>query len=230
MKTKSMLTRVLMIVASTIMFAAVGGGNAYAGLLEDIGSLPGIVPPSFPNFENAVKVQVVPTGQQGYRIKVRKKGGNNNYFNPSLSESLKITGGSYKLDAYFDNFGNFREGDVTIKGKVKTDVGWAKGILMTATLGPNWFSDTAFAYTSNLLGFNTYDIVCDSAINDSLGGGGCTEAESIMIALQDGGFDPTKKGYKSDGLAVTSVPVPAAVWLFGSGLIGLVGMARRRRR
>ena len=28
---------------------------------------------------------------------------------------------------------------------------------------------------------------------------------------------------------VTPVPVPAAVWMFGSGLIGLVGIARRRR-
>lgn len=27
----------------------------------------------------------------------------------------------------------------------------------------------------------------------------------------------------------TAVPVPAAVWLFGSGLIGLVGMARRKK-
>jgi hypothetical protein len=27
---------------------------------------------------------------------------------------------------------------------------------------------------------------------------------------------------------ITAVPVPAAVWLFGSGLIGLVGVARRR--
>lgn len=28
---------------------------------------------------------------------------------------------------------------------------------------------------------------------------------------------------------VTSVPVPAAAWLFGSGLVGLVGVARRKR-
>ena len=31
----------------------------------------------------------------------------------------------------------------------------------------------------------------------------------------------------ADGFAV--VPVPAAVWLFGTGLIGLVGLARRKR-
>ena len=28
---------------------------------------------------------------------------------------------------------------------------------------------------------------------------------------------------------VAAVPVPAAVWLFGSGLLGLVGVARRRQ-
>ncbi len=30
------------------------------------------------------------------------------------------------------------------------------------------------------------------------------------------------------GAAVATVPVPAAVWLFGSGLMGLIGIARRR--
>lgn len=30
-------------------------------------------------------------------------------------------------------------------------------------------------------------------------------------------------------LSVSAVPVPAAVWLFGSGLLGLIGIARRRR-
>lgn len=44
-------------------------------------------------------------------------------------------------------------------------------------------------------------------------------------------------GYKPGGMYalavrpgdVSTVPVPAAVWLFGSGLIGLLGLARRKR-
>ena len=33
-----------------------------------------------------------------------------------------------------------------------------------------------------------------------------------------------------DGTVASVVPVPAAVWLFGSGLLGLVGVARRKSR
>lgn len=33
----------------------------------------------------------------------------------------------------------------------------------------------------------------------------------------------------SFGQATSVVPVPAAVWLFGSGLIGLIGIARRKK-
>jgi hypothetical protein len=29
--------------------------------------------------------------------------------------------------------------------------------------------------------------------------------------------------------SVSTVPVPAAAWLFGSGLLGLVGVARRKK-
>ena len=35
--------------------------------------------------------------------------------------------------------------------------------------------------------------------------------------------------YGMYGIEISQVPVPAAVWLFGSGLIGLVGMMRRRK-
>ena len=35
--------------------------------------------------------------------------------------------------------------------------------------------------------------------------------------------------HQFDNIVVSAVPVPAAVWLFGSGLLGLVGMARRKK-
>jgi len=34
----------------------------------------------------------------------------------------------------------------------------------------------------------------------------------------------------SMGMSINTIPVPAALWLFGSGLIGLAGIARRRDR
>jgi len=46
--------------------------------------------------------------------------------------------------------------------------------------------------------------------------------------LKNDGFSPAFAWAVVDG-DVSAVPVPAAVWLFGSGLIGLLGLARRNR-
>jgi len=32
-----------------------------------------------------------------------------------------------------------------------------------------------------------------------------------------------------DGVSISIIPIPAAIWLFGSGLIGLIGIARRKK-
>ena len=76
--------------------------------------------------------------------------------------------------------------------------------------GPNLFSDTTvlahdltvadFGYTRVIFGFNS--LASDSVIDN---------ASVINFG------------------SVSAVPVPAAVWLFGSGLLGLVGVARRKR-
>jgi len=46
------------------------------------------------------------------------------------------------------------------------------------------------------------------------------------IGMIDGPFP----GFSANFDFVAPIPVPAAVWLFGSGLVGLVGVARRRRK
>jgi hypothetical protein len=47
-----------------------------------------------------------------------------------------------------------------------------------------------------------------------------------MWAATGGVFIPTYTGATVN--STSAVPVPAALWLFGSGLIGLAGVARRR--
>ncbi len=45
-----------------------------------------------------------------------------------------------------------------------------------------------------------------------------------------GDRDCVTSAYFAGSMPASPVPVPAAVWLFGSGLLGLIGVARRNRR
>ena len=59
-----------------------------------------------------------------------------------------------------------------------------------------------------------------------------TGADGVRIEVLTGAFGGAGGGApRLDGvsLEIQAIPVPAAVWLFGSGLIGLVGLARRRK-
>jgi hypothetical protein len=61
-------------------------------------------------------------------------------------------------------------------------------------------------------------------------GGGVT----LQFTVICGGAPTCTSDYSWDNVSITAdiaaVPVPAAVWLFGSGLVGLVGVARRRKK
>ena len=66
-----------------------------------------------------------------------------------------------------------------------------------------------------------------TATGNAAGDTGAVSVVYTTITAASGdfpGFHPAFNG------SLTKVPVPAAVWLFGSGLVGLVGVARRRRK
>jgi hypothetical protein len=92
---------------------------------------------------------------------------------------------------------------------------------------------------------NTFYPIC----TDSLGGGLCdvyqqadpTASTDYSHTLRWGGITVTNQYGTPVAFTVNStsgfnyaqaavVPVPAAVWLFGSGLLGLIGVARRKAR
>ncbi len=174
-------------------------------------ALPGIRLAGWPNFENDVKVSWKRHSRASYSLHA-SSAGNNILFNSSPTEGQPVQGGSYQLKATFNSIGELLEGSVKITG-VLHDME-AAGVLMTANL-------SGFAFTDGLIGFNTSDIICPDFDF-------CTMNESVYLLLDNGGFNTSLKQYNSNALAVTTVPVPASLWLLGSGLLGMVSVARRR--
>ncbi|MGD8852167.1 MAG: hypothetical protein PVI28_07130 [Gammaproteobacteria bacterium] len=75
-------------------------------------------------------------------------------------------------------------------------------------------------------GFTENDFDLES---DPLGPGGMTSTAALFFT--QGPCDPEiTDSCVEDSAFGSVVPVPAAVWLFGSGLLGLLGLSRRRSR
>ena len=69
------------------------------------------------------------------------------------------------------------------------------------------------------------------SVNSSADVDGDGIPSTAMTSGPFAGFSPEFVGTATctAGCAPAAVPVPAAVWLFGSGLVGLAGVARRRK-
>jgi len=88
---------------------------------------------------------------------------------------------------------------------------------------------------------NTFTYAPGNSSSDALysiyEGGYATRMTSVVIAdtytaiydVEELGFNDYPYGQGHLLVRTSVVPVPSAVWLFGSGLIGLVGLARRKK-
>lgn len=78
------------------------------------------------------------------------------------------------------------------------------------------------------LGF--VDILAEADADSIFGPASANDSQfgSFAFTLLDGEFNNIAGVVDSLGSASSVVPVPASIWLFGSGLLGLVGIARRK--
>ncbi len=186
-------------------------------------SLPGLVAGSFPYFFQSVHVTLKNKENGDFRLKAKYGGGPSRestlLFSPSIDDTYTISNTIFRFNAKYKN-GDLT-GSIRIMGQIPDLNINSRQTLMTADLTGVWNS------TGQLIGFNTMNIQCNAAINAVAQ---CTTNEVIYLSQLKDSLDlgGSKGKYKTTGLAVTSVPVPAAAWLFGSGLIGLLGVARRK--
>ena len=192
-------------------------------------SLPGLVAGSFPYFTQSVNVTLSNKPPKNgdfslgdFSLKASYAGGASGVSEFRVSNSIDDI---YYIDNTFLQFkAKSKKGDVTGSIKIMGKIGDNphQQTLMTADLTGMWNSSS----DGKLIGFNTMNIQCGAAITAIVP---CTSAEVIYLSLNDALNFAEKGKSETTGLAVTSVPAPATAWLFGSGLIGLAGMARRRR-
>jgi len=88
-----------------------------------------------------------------------------------------------------------------------------------------YYSDntsTAFAVITQATGWEFFDVTGNLLFGKALNGFG-------VYGYESGGFT-SERTYLDDVVLSTSpVPIPAAIWLFGTALIGLLGFGKRRK-
>jgi hypothetical protein len=125
--------------------------------------------------------------------------------------------------------------DGTVFGATKTSTGFLLplGASPVATKSTNAIGCEALTLATSV---NAYTIVrnnaniglCDTSTTDAVGG---SPMSSAAFSNHNANFDISEIHFASYTPTPTAViPVPAAVWLFGSGLLGLVGIARRKKK
>ncbi len=140
------------------------------------------------------------------------------------------------------------EGSATTTDVVLQGTSWTEG---DAALGWGDISQTStpsssFSQSSNIDGWisvDVTDLLAYMLTNSTDFGFALTQEAYDVVRTEIGNFAATSSFCDSESssascaagsfspyldITPSAVPVPAAVWLFGSGLIGLVGIARRR--
>lgn len=174
--------------------------------------------------------------------------------NPLMAMAFTTDSSSYTLNNIVAPLGEINfSGSLNVTGSLYNDVGSLPGVLLSngdlGTVTIDGFStiDRTFSPSGGTINLNantTYWFVLDSSsVNgllwkdtsstneDSPGASNWTISDNrafFNTTSSSWETSPTIHMFSVDA-TVSSVPVPAAVWLFGSGLLGLIGISRRKK-
>jgi len=182
-----------------------------------------ISPSGSPAFYNNVTIDM---NDSSGRLKVKGRG---NFVFDNGTSFLNGTDSIFTLKAFYDSNGDLTTGvDPGDKSFVQIHgciAGWSDGFSCGELLMSADITELNLTEDPNLWAFGTENIVCNPLLLIT-----CTLNESIYVSLL-GGFDGNFNNGKftDSGIAITTVPIPAAAWLFGSAL-GLLGWVRSRNR
>jgi hypothetical protein len=161
----------------------------------------------------------------------------------TLSQTLKITMNATTVGYAMDMFQVVEIGDYRLDGAPTADVDVSAYVdieSLTTNCGIFACSNTGNIFTAGSLGdtglvLTPWSLGGSLNLADTAGWGSDT---GVVMTLQNNilaytentgetAFIQKKQG--GIGIVVNPIPVPAAVWLFGSGLIGLISVARRKK-
>ena len=146
-----------------------------------------------------------------------------NVLSPPGAPAGNIAGGTFDIFANINENAMTASGTLTIGGTVAS-LGFNSGTLLTgvlADIGAGVGDPLEFLFTvtggdaAGLIGIQAGVILSQSGYSGSFS---CNFSSGPFQALSDTFSAP-----------VNPVPVPAAIWLFGTALIGLVGFSKRRK-
>jgi hypothetical protein len=117
---------------------------------------------------------------------------------------------------------------VSFDWKGTNAIGGVVDVVLFSELSAGGVSQTDFLLTGPAASVDWTNVTQTFNIGPDVSGGVTLQFTAIC-----GAADGCISDYSWDNVSITAdvgaVPIPAAVWLFGSGLIGLIGIARRKK-
>jgi hypothetical protein len=233
---------VLALAAIPLLFAgSIHSASAYtvpAGLGVAPGTIGSVPAPGFPDFNNGANLTFSKLSSGAFKLTATTNNSSPFTFNTDPSHSWNVTGssssskGSFSLTANFNSSLGFLNGTVDIKGRIPTYNGPGTiGSVKTTVQNLYHANLTGFGIdTSPIgLGFST-NAATDTGWASQFSPNGTSESvwfyssniwQTILANVAIRSHDKTWSISLNNVQAVTTVPVPAAVWLMGSALLGL---------